>query len=92
MYSLHKYYFYQCINCGNWYYSAHEIKRKRCIRCFRSFQFSKSTKFSKKCSLHDAIEVLKQLKMKEESEGLSGFINLSGKLNLRQNKFIHGND
>jgi len=57
-----KFYFFRCYNCGQWYYTNKTIKTKKCWRCNHSFTFKNSTKFSKICSIKDAIEVIKKLK------------------------------
>ncbi|HEY0089845.1 MAG TPA: DUF1922 domain-containing protein [Candidatus Lokiarchaeia archaeon] len=62
------FFFYQCYNCGQWYYSEKVIKVKKCVRCNRLFQFQKSPKFSKCCLTSEAIEIIKNLKKAEERE------------------------
>ncbi|NVM35368.1 MAG: DUF1922 domain-containing protein [Candidatus Lokiarchaeota archaeon] len=59
-----KYYFFRCSNCGEWYYSNRIIKSKKCWKCNRSFLFKNSTKFTKMCSIKDAILIVKKLKYK----------------------------
>ncbi|MHA1804910.1 MAG: DUF1922 domain-containing protein [Promethearchaeota archaeon] len=56
------YYFYRCYHCGYWHYSAQKIKKKKCLSCNKTFQFNSATKFSKKCSPHQAIAIMKKLK------------------------------
>jgi hypothetical protein len=68
MHNLNKYYFFSCYNCGEWFYSNRVIKIKKCHKCNRSFQFSKSIKFSKSCTIEVAIATLKQLKINREKE------------------------
>ena len=63
-----KFFFYQCYNCGQWYYSEKVIKTKKCLICNHSFQFQKSLKFSKFCLTSEAIETIKNLKKTEELE------------------------
>ncbi|MFX1329414.1 MAG: DUF1922 domain-containing protein [Promethearchaeota archaeon] len=59
-----KYFFFRCYNCGEWYYSNRIIKSKKCWKCNKSFLFKNSNKFSKLCSLNDAIYTIKTLKRK----------------------------
>ncbi|MFX1461246.1 MAG: hypothetical protein ACFFBT_17510 [Promethearchaeota archaeon] len=70
MQNIQKYYFYRCYHCGEWYYVNKLIKTKKCWKCNRSFQFKKSTKFSKKCTLSQATKIIKHLKEKVESQSL----------------------
>lgn len=71
-----KYFFFRCYHCGEWYYSNKIIKKKKCWKCNRSFQFKNSTKFSKKCNSKEAIEIIKQLKKKVIREKITNFINI----------------
>jgi len=57
-----KYFFFRCINCGEWYYATKIIKRKKCIKCHKSFSFEKATKFVQKCSMKEAIQLIKEKK------------------------------
>ncbi|MFX0103959.1 MAG: DUF1922 domain-containing protein [Candidatus Hodarchaeota archaeon] len=57
-----KYFFFRCVNCGEWYYTNRIIKSKKCWKCNHSFNFKNSTKFSKICSVKDAIIIIKDLK------------------------------
>ncbi|MCK4780686.1 MAG: DUF1922 domain-containing protein [Promethearchaeota archaeon] len=59
-----KYIFYRCTFCGMWYYSNRIIKSKKCWKCNHSFLFKNSTKFTKMCSIKDAISIIKKLKIK----------------------------
>ena len=54
---------------------ARLIKTKKCVKCNRSFQFKKSTKFSKNCYTAEAVAIIKELKIKRENEKLTKFIN-----------------
>ncbi|MFX1388915.1 MAG: DUF1922 domain-containing protein [Promethearchaeota archaeon] len=58
------YYFFRCYNCGMWYYTKKFIKSKKCWRCNHSFTFKNATRFSKNCSLHEAVSIVKKLKEK----------------------------
>ncbi|MHA1491635.1 MAG: DUF1922 domain-containing protein [Promethearchaeota archaeon] len=62
------YYFYRCYFCGQYYYSNRIIKTKKCWKCNRTFQFKKSKKFSKNCSLQEAIKIAKLLKKSKKEE------------------------
>ncbi|MCK4380672.1 MAG: DUF1922 domain-containing protein [Candidatus Lokiarchaeota archaeon] len=62
MYNGKKYHFFKCYNCGEWYYSNRIIKSKKCWKCNHSFSFKNSTKFTKICSIRDAISIVKKLK------------------------------
>ncbi|MFX1498413.1 MAG: hypothetical protein ACFFBH_12870 [Promethearchaeota archaeon] len=68
MQNIRKYYFYRCYHCGEWYYCNKIIKTKKCWRCNHSFTFKPSTKFSKYVTLSQAIQIVKYLKEKAESE------------------------
>ncbi len=57
-----------------WHYTNRFIKTKKCVKCNRSFQFQKSTKFSKQCSIEDAISILKEFKKRMHNEDLSKYI------------------
>ena len=74
MLNVRTYYFFRCYKCGQWYYSPKIIKIKKCVKCQRSFQFQKSTKFSKQCSMNTAIAVIKKLKISEKKETLSEYL------------------
>lgn len=78
------YYFFRCYHCGMWHYTNRFIKTKKCVKCNRSFQFQKSTKFSKQCSMEGAIAILKELKSKMEKENLSKYIYMSTRLKIRK--------
>ncbi|MFX1337220.1 MAG: hypothetical protein ACFFDK_01280 [Promethearchaeota archaeon] len=84
MSSVKNYYFFRCYQCGEWYYSSKIIKTKKCWKCHHSFQFQKSTKFSKKCSMEVAIAILKELKTKKQNEDLSKYINMGFNLTFRK--------
>ncbi len=71
------YYFYKCYHCGSWFYSKGRIKQKKCFFCNKTFQFTKSTKFSKTCSPQEAIAILKKLKEKEMDKDISKFKNVN---------------
>ncbi len=71
---IRTYYFFRCIWCGQWYYSYKIIKRKKCVKCNRSFQFQKSTKFSRQCSMNGAIAIIKRLKENVKDEALSKYL------------------
>ncbi|MFW9987971.1 MAG: DUF1922 domain-containing protein [Candidatus Odinarchaeota archaeon] len=62
MNNTQNYYFFRCYNCGMWYYSKRIIKSKKCWKCNHSFLFKKSTKFTRMCSIKDAILIVKKLK------------------------------
>ncbi|MHA1436490.1 MAG: hypothetical protein ACTSPD_02840 [Promethearchaeota archaeon] len=68
---INKYYFFRCYHCGEWFYSNKVIKIKKCWKCNRSFQFQKSTKFSRQCTLKEAIALLKKLKEKIRNENFT---------------------
>ena len=74
MYNTHKYFFFRCYHCGEWYYTKKFIKTKKCVRCNRTFQFKNSTKFFRVCSIKEAILIVKQLKGKREMESLSTYV------------------
>jgi hypothetical protein len=74
MNNTHKYFFFRCYHCGEWYYAKMNIKSKKCVRCNRTFQFKNSTKFSRNCSIKEAILIIKQLKGKREMESLSTYV------------------
>ncbi len=74
MYNTQKYFFFRCYHCGEWYYTKKFIKTKKCVRCNRSFQFKNSTKYSRICSIKEAILIVKQLKGKREMESLSTYV------------------
>ncbi len=73
MFNIKTYYFFRCYHCSTWYYSNKIIKTKKCIKCNRSFQFQKSTKISKQCSMNQAIFFIKRLKEKLKDETLSKY-------------------
>ena len=73
MQNIQKYYFYRCYHCGEWYYVNKIIKTKKCWKCNRSFHFKNSAKFSKKCTLSLATEIIKQLKEKVENKNLTKY-------------------
>lgn len=56
------FYFFQCVHCGSWYYSSKRIKRKKCVKCNKTFRFEHSNKLKKKCSTQEAIIIIKHLK------------------------------
>jgi len=72
--NVQKFYFFRCYHCGEWTYSNKILKTKKCWKCNRSFQFKNSTKFSKKVTLQGAIKIIKDLKMKRETESLFKFL------------------
>jgi hypothetical protein len=74
-----QYWFYRCVhnNCGKWHYSKKRIKKKKCLKCNRTFKFSHSVKFSQECTRDEAIAIIKHLKEKEAKEEYGFF-----KLNL----------
>ncbi|MBN1216506.1 MAG: hypothetical protein JXA99_13830 [Candidatus Lokiarchaeota archaeon] len=67
-------FFYRCIHCGEWYYCTKQIKRKKCWKCNHSFDFAHSSKFKKKCSLNEAIMIIKELKKRKKNEGIIHFL------------------
>lgn len=71
-----KFYFFRCYHCGEWTYSNKVIKTKKCVKCNRSFQFKNSSKFSKTVTHQSAIKIIKDLKMKGETESLLKFLNM----------------
>ena len=50
------------------------LKKKKCWKCNRTFQFQHSIKFSKNCSMSIAIAILKELKKKTGEENLSNYL------------------
>ena len=76
MRNFQKFYFFRCYHCGEWFYSNKLLKTKKCWKCNRSFQFKNSTKFSKTVTLQGAIKIIKDLKMKGETESLLKFLNM----------------
>ncbi|MBY8981908.1 MAG: DUF1922 domain-containing protein [Candidatus Lokiarchaeota archaeon] len=72
---MYSYYFFRCVHCGEWYYTSRRIKRKKCWKCNRTFNFDNSSKFIKKCSLNDAIAIIKVLKLKSEKEDILKYFN-----------------
>ncbi|MBY8987419.1 MAG: DUF1922 domain-containing protein [Candidatus Lokiarchaeota archaeon] len=76
MRNIQKFFFFRCYHCGEWSYSNKIIKTKKCWKCNRSFQFKNSTKFSKTVTLQGAIKIIKDLKMKGETESLFKFLNM----------------
>lgn len=75
MENVKNYYFFRCSFCGEWYYSNKILKRKKCWKCNRTFQFQNSIKFSKKCTMNNAIALIKALKKKFIEENLSKYLN-----------------
>ncbi|MCJ7646999.1 MAG: DUF1922 domain-containing protein [Candidatus Lokiarchaeota archaeon] len=73
MNNTQKYSFFRCYHCGEWYYTKKMIKTKKCVTCNRTFQFKSSTKFSRICSIKEAILIIKQLKGNREMESLSTY-------------------
>ncbi len=61
-----RYFFFRCINCGEWYYTTKIIKRKKCVKCHKSFSFEKASKFFQKCSTKEAILLIQHLKLKDK--------------------------
>ena len=82
---LQKFFFFRCYHCGEWYYTNKIIKIKKCVGCHRSFQFQKSTKFSKNSSTEGAIMILKELKKRREKEDLSKFMDVYSHLIKKKN-------
>jgi uncharacterized protein (DUF983 family) len=72
---LQKVFFFRCYHCGEWYYSNKIIKVKKCWKCTKSFQFKKSAKFTKTCTLQEAINLIKKLKEKVQEVSLTKYIN-----------------
>jgi len=66
--SKNLFYFFRCVYCGTWYYTSKRIKRKKCVKCNKSFKFDDSRKLKKKCSTQDAIAIIKHLKEPEIRE------------------------
>ncbi|MEJ2250336.1 MAG: DUF1922 domain-containing protein [Candidatus Lokiarchaeota archaeon] len=64
MYNRKKFYFFNCIQCGAWYYTWKKIKTKKCWNCGKSFKFKDAKKFSKLCTTKEAIALSKELKKK----------------------------
>ncbi|MBY9015838.1 MAG: DUF1922 domain-containing protein [Candidatus Lokiarchaeota archaeon] len=81
MSTVHKFYFFRCYHCGEWFYSNKMIKTKKCWKCNRSFQFKNSFKFIRTVTLKDAIRIIKKLKMKGEKETLFKFLDYEKNLN-----------
>ncbi len=79
---LQNYIFYRCTFCGLWYYTKKPLKSKKCWKCNRTFQFKKAFKFSKKCSINEAILVVKELKKRVEKETLMKYTNRKSNLSL----------
>lgn len=65
---VHKYFFFRCYNCGEWFYSKRTIKSKKCWKCNHNFLFKNSMKFSQSCTTQDAIRIIKVLKEKRQIE------------------------
>ena len=86
MYNVREYYFFRCTFCGMWYYTNKIIKTKKCLKCNHSFQFRKSTKFSKKCSIESAIVILKEFKSKMANNDLSKYYDKKYLLTTRKIK------
>jgi len=82
MENVKNYYFFRCSFCGSWYYSNKILKKKKCWKCNRTFQFQNSIKFSKKCTINVAIAILKELKKKIEEENLSKYLNLERQVKI----------
>ncbi|MFW9826980.1 MAG: DUF1922 domain-containing protein [Candidatus Thorarchaeota archaeon] len=59
-----KFFFFKCYNCGEWYYTKTIINTKKCWKCNHTFTFRNSTKFTKICTIQDAISIIKKLKDK----------------------------
>ena len=78
------YYFFRCYHCGSWYYSKKALKNKKCLKCNQSFQFQKSTKFSKDCSQGEAIAIIKELKKRTHDENLSKYLSNKGRLPVKK--------
>jgi len=66
--SNHKFYFFRCYHCGEWFYSARLIRTKKCWKCNRSFLIKNSLKFSRTCSTKNAITIIKELKNNMEKK------------------------
>ena len=64
---LTKYFFYRCVNCGEWFYTFRIIKRKKCFKCQKSFSFKKASNFIQKCSRREAILLIQHLKLKDKN-------------------------
>jgi predicted nucleic acid-binding Zn-ribbon protein len=60
-----RYYVFNCYNCGALYYTRKRIKRKKCLRCGKSFSFEKSKKVKVKLKEKEMIELIKFLKEKK---------------------------
>jgi len=82
MENVKNYYFFRCSFCGAWYYSNKILKKKKCWKCNRTFQFQHSIKFSKKCSMSIAIAILKELKKKTGEENLSNYLHFEKQFKL----------
>jgi len=76
MQKVQKFYFFRCYHCGEWFYSNKILKTKKCWKCNRSFQFKNSNKFSKMVTLQGAIKIIKDLKMKGNTESLFKFLKM----------------
>lgn len=74
MYSNRKYYFFRCYHCGEWHYGNRMIKSRKCWKCNRAFQFKKAIKFTKDCSMNQAITIIKHLKERDEKVPISEYI------------------
>ena len=74
MRSDRKYYFFRCYHCGEWHYGNRIIKSRKCWKCDRIFQFKNSIKFSRECSINEAITVIKQLKEREQKPSISKYV------------------
>jgi len=61
-----RYLIFNCYHCGELYYTQKPIKRKKCFKCSKTFQFSKSKKIKVDIPSHygvnGIIDVLKHLK------------------------------
>lgn len=77
-----QYVFFRCTFCGSWYYSNKSLKSKKCWKCNRTFQFKRAFKFSKYCSVNEAIMIIKELKKGSKKETLTNYINRDKNLSL----------
>jgi len=69
------YFFFQCPHCRLWSYSSRRIKKRKCVKCNKTFGFNEVKKEKYHCTMKDAIRYIKHKKEPELRE-LIHFINL----------------
>ena len=75
------YYFFNCLHCGEIYYSSKQIKTKKCIKCRKTFKLSHSTLIKVELDQSQAIALLKRLKVEKANQRKGTLIQLFRKLN-----------